>query len=142
MAAGRRGRASILLSSVPLQMQFYLSGFYYLFYFLVSQLGIFYKTHLFSYPANFWALDMSLLWIMGILEALRLYLGAKGNLTEEETVLGSSALLTIINAVLSLYFLLWTTFVLRIDVVLNTILLTLYTLEGVLQVVTIAAFVS
>ncbi|XP_072493524.1 transmembrane protein 80 isoform X2 [Notamacropus eugenii] len=142
MAAVRRGRSSILLSSVPLQMQFYLSGFYYVFYFLISLLVIFYKTYLFSYPLTLWTMDMILLWSMGVLEALRLYLGAKGNLTEEEMVLGSSLLLTIINAILSLYFLLWATFVLRIDVVLNIILLTLYSLEGTLQVVTIAAFVS
>ncbi|XP_072493523.1 transmembrane protein 80 isoform X1 [Notamacropus eugenii] len=137
-----RRRSSILLSSVPLQMQFYLSGFYYVFYFLISLLVIFYKTYLFSYPLTLWTMDMILLWSMGVLEALRLYLGAKGNLTEEEMVLGSSLLLTIINAILSLYFLLWATFVLRIDVVLNIILLTLYSLEGTLQVVTIAAFVS
>ncbi|XP_051823559.1 transmembrane protein 80 isoform X3 [Antechinus flavipes] len=142
MAAGRRGRSSILLSSVPLQMQFRLSGIYYPVYFLISLLVIFYKMHLFAYPPAYWAVDVLLLGSMGVLEALRLYLGAKGNLTEEETLLGSSLLLTVANAFLSLYFLLWATFVLWIDVLLNGALLTLYGLEGLLQAVTIAAFVS
>ncbi|XP_074131613.1 transmembrane protein 80 isoform X1 [Sminthopsis crassicaudata] len=142
MAAGRRGRSSILLSSVPLQMQFRLSGIYYPFYFLVSLLVIFYKMHLFAYPPGYWAVDVILLCTMGVLEALRLYLGAKGNLTEEETLLGGSLLLTVANTFLSLYFLLWATFVLRIDVLLNGALLALYGLEGLLQAVTIAAFVS
>ncbi|XP_051823558.1 transmembrane protein 80 isoform X2 [Antechinus flavipes] len=99
-------------------------------------------VHLFAYPPAYWAVDVLLLGSMGVLEALRLYLGAKGNLTEEETLLGSSLLLTVANAFLSLYFLLWATFVLWIDVLLNGALLTLYGLEGLLQAVTIAAFVS
>ncbi|XP_043827272.1 transmembrane protein 80 isoform X2 [Dromiciops gliroides] len=136
------GRSSLLLSSVPLQMQFYLSGVYYPFYFLTSLLVMVYKTHHFSYPANYWTMDMILLWSMGVLEALRLYLGTKGNLTEAETLLGSSLLLTLLNAILSLYFMLWTTYVLRVDFLLNVIALTLYSLEGILQVVTIAAFAS
>nr|XP_020835063.1 LOW QUALITY PROTEIN: transmembrane protein 80 [Phascolarctos cinereus] len=132
--AGRQaGRSSILLSSVPLQMQFYLSGLYYPFYFLVSLLVIFYKMHLFSYPPDLWTVDLILLGSMGVLEALRLYLGAKGNLTEEESLLGSSLLLTSSTPILALYFLLWAAYVLRIEILLNSILLTLYGLEGVLQ---------
>uniref|UniRef100_A0A4X2K3P2 Transmembrane protein 80 n=1 Tax=Vombatus ursinus TaxID=29139 RepID=A0A4X2K3P2_VOMUR len=130
------------LSSVPLQMQFYFSGLYYPFYFLVSLLVIFYKTHLFSYPPDLWTTDLILLGSMGFLEALRLYLGAKGNLTEEEALLGSSLLVTVINAILALYFLLWAAYVLRIEMLLNTVLLALYGLQGILQVVTIATFVS
>ncbi|XP_074086835.1 transmembrane protein 80 isoform X2 [Macrotis lagotis] len=76
MAAARKGRSSALLSSVPLQIQFYVSGIYYLFYFLISLLATFYKTHLYPYPPNFWTIEMILLWSMGILEVLRLYLGS------------------------------------------------------------------
>ncbi|KAM8970448.1 transmembrane protein 80 isoform X1 [Sarcophilus harrisii] len=123
-------------------MQFRLSGIYYPVYFLVSLLVTFYKTRLFTYPPAYWAADVLLLCSMGGLEALRLYLGTKGNLTEEETLLGASLLLTVANAFLSLYFLLWATFVLRIDILLNGALLALYGLEGLLQAVTIAAFVS
>ncbi|CAM4571773.1 unnamed protein product [Lepidochelys olivacea] len=75
MAAVRRGRTSSVLSSVPLQILFYLNGFYYIFYFLATLLMIIYKSQVFSYPDNYLGLDLALLFIMATLEAIRLYLG-------------------------------------------------------------------
>ncbi|XP_044539223.1 transmembrane protein 80 isoform X2 [Gracilinanus agilis] len=144
MAAPQRGEvAAAALSSVPLQIQFYLSGLYFPVYFLASLLMmVFYKRHFFVYPPNYLTMDLSLLCALGLLEVLRLHVGSKGNLVEEEVLLGSSLALTIVNTLLSVYFLLWATYVLRADVFLNTVLLALYNLEGVLQMVTIAAFLS
>ncbi|NXC50027.1 TMM80 protein, partial [Penelope pileata] len=129
------------LSSVPLQILFYVNGFYYIFYFLATLAMIIYKSQVFSYPDFFLAPDLALLCIMAILEALRLYLGSKGNLTEEEAPLGLSLALTVGSVILSVYFLTWQTYVLRADVVINALLLFTYGLEAVLQVLAIAAFV-
>ncbi|XP_037587069.1 transmembrane protein 80 isoform X2 [Cebus imitator] len=75
MAAARRGRgSSTMLSSVPLQMLFYISGTYYTLYFLATLLIITYKSQVFSYPHRCLVLDLALLLLMGILEAVRLYL--------------------------------------------------------------------
>ncbi|XP_032045355.1 transmembrane protein 80 isoform X2 [Aythya fuligula] len=74
MAPARRGGTSSVLSSVPLQILLYINGFYYIFYFLATLAMIFYKSQVFSYPDNFLAPDLTLLFIMAILEALRLYL--------------------------------------------------------------------
>ncbi|KAM9149375.1 transmembrane protein 80 [Pangshura tecta] len=227
MAAVRRGRTSSVLSSVPLQILFYLNGFYYIFYFLATLLMIIYKSQVFSYPDNYLALDLALLFIMAILEAIRLYLGmliliiivhfkmgclphslytliikafnhvldfkqvlksyrlqrvlsmylqlimclsalteqgcsprhcpckqskihvtflfpqgTKGNLTEEEVPLGVSLVITVGSIMLSIYFLVWETYVLKADVIINAILLFTYGLEGLLQIIAIAAFVS
>ncbi len=126
-----------------LQIQFCLSGLYFPFYFLASLLMmVFYKKHFFIYPPNYLAMDLTLLCVLGLLEVLRLHLGSKGNLVEEELLLGGSLALTVLNTFLSVYFLLWATYVLRADVFLNTVLLALYNLEGILQMVTIAAFLS
>ncbi|XP_056657061.1 transmembrane protein 80 isoform X3 [Monodelphis domestica] len=142
MTLHNAGRTS-LLSSVPLQIQFCLSGLYFPFYFLASLLMmVFYKKHFFIYPPNYLAMDLTLLCVLGLLEVLRLHLGSKGNLVEEELLLGGSLALTVLNTFLSVYFLLWATYVLRADVFLNTVLLALYNLEGILQMVTIAAFLS
>ncbi|PKU31913.1 transmembrane protein 80 [Limosa lapponica baueri] len=130
------------LSSLPLQILFYLNGIYYVFYFLATLAMIVYKSEVFSYPDDFLAPDLVLLFIMAILEVLRLYLGSKGNLTEEEAPLGLSLALTVGSVMLSVYFLVWQTYVLRADVVLNAVLLFTYGLESVLKVVAIAAFVS
>ncbi|XP_068800434.1 transmembrane protein 80 isoform X1 [Struthio camelus] len=146
MAAVRRAleilNNSYQLSSVPLQILFYVNGIYYLLYFLATLSMIVYKSQVFSYPDNFLAPDLALLFIMAILEALRLYLGSKGNLTEEEAPLGLSLVITVGSVILSVYFLVWQTYVLKADVIINAILLFTYGLESVLQIIAIAAFVS
>ncbi|XP_029438082.1 transmembrane protein 80 isoform X2 [Rhinatrema bivittatum] len=142
MAVVRRGRSSMVLSSVPLQILFYFNGVYYIFYFLATLLMIIYKSQVFSYPDGNLALDLVLLFIMAILEAVRLYLGVKGNLTEEEVPLGISLVVTAGNVLLSVYFLVWETYVLRADIIINAVLLILYGLESILDFFSIAAFVS
>lgn len=61
---------------------------------------------------------------------------------EAEVPLAASLVLTVGSALLSAYFLLWQTLVLRVDSALGAPLLALHGLEAVLQVVAIAAFVS
>lgn len=68
--------------------------------------------------------------------------GSKGNLTEEEAPLGLSLVMTVGSVILSVYFLVWQTYVLKADVILNALLLFTYGLESLLKVVAIAAFVS
>nr|XP_012624951.1 transmembrane protein 80 isoform X1 [Microcebus murinus] len=131
----------MVLSSVPLQMLFYLSGMYYALYFLATLLMIVYKSQVFSYPPAYLALDLTLLFLMGILEGIRLHLGTRGNLTEAEGPLAASLALTVGTALLSAHFLLWQTLVLWADSALSAALLALHGLEAVLQVVAIAAFV-
>ncbi|XP_059961571.1 transmembrane protein 80 isoform X1 [Mesoplodon densirostris] len=141
MAVSRRGRASsTVLSSLPLQMLLYLSGTYYALYFLATFLLAMYKSQVFTYPHSYLVLDLTLLFLMGILEAVRLYFGTKGNLMEAEVPLAASLVLTVGGALLSVYFLLWQTLVLWADAALSAMLLALHGLEAVLQVVAIAAF--
>ncbi|XP_053142366.1 transmembrane protein 80 isoform X2 [Hemicordylus capensis] len=125
-----------------LQIIFYLNGVYYIFYFLATLLMIIYKSQLFTYPDNFLALDLILLLVMAILEALRLYFGTKGNLTEEEAPLGISLVITAGSIILAVYFLVWQTYVMRADVIINAVLFVTYGLEGILEIIAIAAFVS
>nr|XP_054097260.1 transmembrane protein 80 isoform X2 [Callithrix jacchus] len=132
--------SSTMLSSVPLQMLFYVSGTYCTLYFLATLLIITYKSQVFSYPHRCLVLDLALLLLMGILEAVRLYLGTRGNLTEAERPLAASLALTAGTALLSAHFLLWQTLVLWVDWALSATLLALHSLEVTLQVVAIAAF--
>ncbi|XP_033011689.1 transmembrane protein 80 isoform X3 [Lacerta agilis] len=100
------------------------------------------RGQVFTYPDDFLALDLILLFIMAVLEAIRLYFGTKGNLTEEEYPLGISLVITAGSIILSIYFLVWQTYVLRADVIINVVLLVTCGLEAILQVIAIAAFVS
>ncbi|POI29535.1 hypothetical protein CIB84_006715 [Bambusicola thoracicus] len=114
---------SYQLSSVPLQILFYINGFYYIFYFVATLAMIIYKSKL--QPELFVFLQ-----------------GSKGNLTEEEAPLGLSLVITVGSMILSVYFLIWQTYVLRADVIINTVLLFTYGLESVFEVLAIAAFVG
>ncbi|XP_009949753.1 PREDICTED: transmembrane protein 80-like [Leptosomus discolor] len=138
----RKGRTSAVLSSVPLQILLYVNGIYYILYFLATLAMIVYKSQVFSYPDDFLAPDLALLFIMAILEVLRLHLGSRGNLTEEEAPLGLSLVITVGSVILSVYFLVWQTYVLKADVIINAVLLLTYGLESIFKVMAIAAFVS
>ncbi|XP_054054738.1 transmembrane protein 80 isoform X2 [Rissa tridactyla] len=107
-----------------------------------AKMAVVRRGEVFSYPDDFLAPDLALLFVMAILEVLRLYLGSKGNLTEEEAPLGLSLVMTVGSVILSVYFLVWQTYVLKADVILNALLLFTYGLESLLKVVAIAAFVS
>ncbi|XP_058705836.1 transmembrane protein 80 isoform X3 [Poecile atricapillus] len=120
----------------------YVNGIYYIFYFLATLAMIIYKSQVFSYPDDLLAPDLAVLFLMAILEVPRLYLGFKGNLTEAEAPLGLSLGLTVGSVVLCVYLLLWQTYVLWADVLLNALLLSAYGLESGLKVMAIAAFVS
>nr|AFK10198.1 transmembrane protein 80 [Callorhinchus milii] len=134
-------KSAAVLSSVPLQILFSFNAFYYTFYFLATFLMIIYKSQVYSFPDGNLALDLVLLMLMAVVEMMRLYLGVKGNLTENEISMGSSLGLTVGSVLLCLYFLLWQTYVLKADTIIGAVLLLLYAFEGVLDIVVIADFV-
>ncbi|XP_030339545.1 transmembrane protein 80 [Strigops habroptila] len=134
-------RSASVMSSVPLQLLFYVNGIYFIFYFLATLAMVLYKSQVFSYPDDFLTLDLTLLFIMAIVEVLRLYLGSRGNLTEEEGPLGLSLVMTVGSVFLAVYFLVWQTYILKADVILNAVLLLSYGMESILKVSAIAAFI-
>ncbi|XP_067902237.1 transmembrane protein 80-like isoform X4 [Heterodontus francisci] len=136
----RKVKSATVLSSIPLQIVYYFNVFYYTFYFPATMLMVIYKSQVFSFPDGNLALDLILLILMVILEVIRLYLGFEGNLTEEAVPIVTSLILTIPSVMLSLYFLLWQTYVLKADVIINAILLVIYGLEGILDIIAVSAF--
>ncbi|XP_043915159.1 transmembrane protein 80 [Protopterus annectens] len=143
MAVIKRGHSTdVISSSVPLQILFYLNMFYYIFYFLATLLMIIYKSTVFSYPDSNLAVDLALLFIMVLLEVIRLYMGVSGNLTEDKTALAASLILSFGSIILSVYFLVWQTYVLWADEIISIILLVFYSLEDLLKFAAIASFAS
>lgn len=57
--------------------------------------------------------------------------GVRGNLQESERYVGANLLITGATLLLSVYFLVWQSYVLRADVIINAILLCIYGLCGV-----------
>ncbi|XP_046715223.1 transmembrane protein 80-like isoform X2 [Silurus meridionalis] len=128
------------LSSVLLQILLYFSAFYSLFYFLSSLCIIIYKSQVLSYPDNYLVLDLCLLFLMAAFEILRIYWGMRSNLQESERYVGASLFITGATLLLSVYFLLWQSYVMRADVIVNAILLCIYGLSGVASFGALARF--
>ncbi|KAG7255937.1 hypothetical protein CRUP_003708 [Coryphaenoides rupestris] len=138
MAMPRAGRTAIDNSSIPFQLLLYLSGVLFVFYFLCTLSMIVYKSHVLSYPEESLACDLGLLLLMAALEALRV----TGNLKEVEGYVVVNLVLTGATMLLAVYFLAWQSYVLRADLIINAVLLTSYSLAGVLAFVTVARFTS
>ncbi|XP_070536005.1 transmembrane protein 216-like isoform X1 [Ptychodera flava] len=124
-----RGKTQEVLSSLPLQILFYLNGWYYVAFWVCEALIFIYKGNILPYPSANIISEWILLFLMGALEAIRLFLGKKGNLTERTISLLLSVVLSLAMIFCHIYLLIWQTYVLRAEVILNSIQLTFLGLE-------------
>ncbi|XP_056327964.1 transmembrane protein 216 [Danio aesculapii] len=129
-----------VLSSTPLQILFHLNGWYFAAFFVAEILMFIYKGVILPYPQDNLILDVVLLLLFLGLETLRLFYGWKGNLCQRSLALFMSVAILVPCAVLSVYYLLLQTFVLRLEFVLNAVLLCFYGFELVLGLMTISVF--
>uniref|UniRef100_H0VFU3 Transmembrane protein 216 n=1 Tax=Cavia porcellus TaxID=10141 RepID=H0VFU3_CAVPO len=129
------------LSSTALEILFFLNGWYYATYFLLELFIFLYKL-LLPYPAANLVLDVVMLLLYLGIEVIRLFFGTKGNLCQRKMPLGISVALTLPSAVMASYYLLLQTYVLRLEAIMNGILLLFCGAELLLEVLTLAAFSS
>uniref|UniRef100_A0A8C6SD24 Transmembrane protein 216 n=1 Tax=Neogobius melanostomus TaxID=47308 RepID=A0A8C6SD24_9GOBI len=129
-----------ILSSVPLQILFYLNKWYFAAFYLAEILMFIYKGILLPYPTNNLVLDLVLLVLFFALENLRIFYGEKGNLCERPLSASLSVFTLLPCAALAVYYLLLQTFVLRLEFLLNAVLLCFYCTEFILGVVTLSMF--
>uniref|UniRef100_A0A8C4QUA0 Transmembrane protein 216 n=1 Tax=Eptatretus burgeri TaxID=7764 RepID=A0A8C4QUA0_EPTBU len=92
------------------------------------------------YPSSNLALDVLLLFLLLGIEISRIYFAWKGNLTERGVPLTLALGLVVPCVLLSVYLLLWQTYVLRAEVIISSILLVFLGLEAVLSCLAIATF--
>ncbi|OCT93465.1 hypothetical protein XELAEV_18016534mg [Xenopus laevis] len=114
----------------PLEVLFLLNGWYCASYFLIETLIFIYKGLILPYPTSHLILELFLLFLYVGTEVSWLFLGCRGNLCERKLPLVVSLGLTVPTGLLALYFLL--TYALRLETVLNCILLLFYGLESIL----------
>lgn len=129
-----------ILSSTPLQILFQLNLWYFAAFYLAELLVFLYKGVSLPYPSQNLLLDLLLLLLFLCLEALRLFYGWKGNLCERSLASVLSVLILLPCAALAVYYLLFQTFVLRLELVLGSVLLCFYGLELLLGLTAVSAF--
>ncbi|XP_023562856.1 transmembrane protein 216 isoform X3 [Octodon degus] len=142
MRGGREAGVCKRLSSTPLEVLFFLNGWYCATYFLLELFLFLYKGLLLPYPAANLVLDVVMLLLYLGIEVVRLFFGTKGNLCQRKMPLGISVALTFPSAVMASYYLLLQTYVLRLEAIMNGILLCFCGSELLLEVLTLAAFSS
>lgn len=97
---------------------------------------------LLPYPTANLVLDVVMLLLYLGIEVIRLFFGTKGNLCQRKMPLGISMALTFPSAMMASYYLLLQTYVLRLEAIMNSILLFFCGSELLLEVLTLAAFSS
>ncbi|XP_025062706.1 transmembrane protein 216 isoform X1 [Alligator sinensis] len=130
------------LSSTPLEILLFLNGWYYATYFLLEIFIFVYKGLLLPYPSANLALDLVMLFLYLGIEVTRIFFGSKGNLCQRKVPLSISLALTFPAAVMAAYYLLLQTYALRLEAILNAILLLFYAVELLLGILTLASFSS
>ncbi|XP_019810307.1 transmembrane protein 216 isoform X1 [Bos indicus] len=128
------------LSSTPLEILFFLNGWYYATYFLLELFIFLYKGLLLPYPTANLVLDVVMLFLYLGVEVIRLFFGTKGNLCQRKMPLGISVALTFPSTMMASYYLLLQTYVLRLEAIMNSILLFFCGSELLLEVLTLTAF--
>nr|XP_033784588.1 transmembrane protein 216 isoform X4 [Geotrypetes seraphini]XP_033784589.1 transmembrane protein 216 isoform X4 [Geotrypetes seraphini]XP_033784590.1 transmembrane protein 216 isoform X4 [Geotrypetes seraphini] len=128
------------MSSTPLEILLFLNGWYYATYFLLEILIFVYKGLILPYPTANLTLDIVMLFLYLGIEVIRIFYGSKGNLLQRKMPLAISLGLMIPAAVMAVYYLLLQTYVLRLEAIVNIILLVFYALELLLSIVALISF--
>ncbi|KAM8939184.1 transmembrane protein 216 [Pelodytes ibericus] len=133
-------RRGVQRSSTPLEILFFLNGWYCASYFLIEALIFLYKGLILPYPTSNLVLEVVMLVLYLGIEVTRLILGCRGNLCERKLPLVVSVGLTVPAGLLAVYFLLLQTYSLRLETVLSCILLLFYSLEVILSAAALITF--
>ncbi|XP_071943603.1 transmembrane protein 216-like [Antedon mediterranea] len=137
---GNRGKKTQILSSLPLQILLYFNGWYFAFFWICEILIFAYKGTVLPYPGSNLAGEIVLLFTLLAVETVRIFIGKKGNLTEKLPHLGVSVALCVPVIFVYVYYLVWQTYVLRVEVILNVIQLIFLAFEFIFSLIAIITF--
>lgn len=134
-ASGRPSRALL-----PYHVLVSVNPWYFAVFFLFEMAIFIYKGLSFTYAGYVLAAEIIFVVILAGLEFVRLFLGHKGNLTENVVAVCLSLVFSVPSLFGALYFLLWETYVLRADVILSSVQIAFIGLETIFAIVAIIRF--
>ncbi|KAJ1417692.1 hypothetical protein B484DRAFT_400722 [Ochromonadaceae sp. CCMP2298] len=121
-------------SSLPLQMMLYFSNHFTPLFFILNILLYTYKATQYFFPGRLLGWELTTVFMFLLIDGTRLILASKGNKTSTIPPLVSSLVLAMPMIVLHAYYISLQTYILRIDIVLNSIALVLLGSETILSV--------
>jgi len=122
-------------ASLPFQILLVLGAWYFAIYFVACNATHIWKLYALPYSDTSWNGEYFLLWLLGAVEAFRIYFGMHGNLTQTTSSVVFSAFLSILSIITFVFFVAYQTYVLRIESILGIIALVLESLQLFLAVV-------
>lgn len=131
---------SFQLSSLPLQILLFFNTWYSLLWFTLNFALYVFKAYSYHFPYAAFEWELVMLFLMAFIENTRIFLASRGNKTEQIPPLVWSIALSIPMIVGYVYFLTMQTYVLRIDVITNTIALCFVSLELLFSIFTSLSF--
>ncbi|XP_075883274.1 transmembrane protein 80-like isoform X2 [Nelusetta ayraudi] len=142
MALSGAGRPANALSPLTFQLVLHVTSAYFVFYFMITLGLIIRKSLVLPYPTDALACDVTLLLLLAALDVVHFFCGVKGNLSESEGYILANLVATASTILLTVYFLVWQTYVMRADVIISSILLVAFGLDGLLAIATLTRLAS
>eukprot|EP01135_Chromosphaera_perkinsii_P006538 Nk52_evm10s539 gene=Nk52_evmTU10s539 len=130
-----------LLSSVPLQVLLYFGWHFVIVWWLLELFCFIYKGNILEYSDSALGTEIALLFVFAGLETVRYLMGYKGNLTERKFAMAMFMVLSAPVILAYCFFLLWQTYVLRLEVILNYIGLVISGIQFILGGFTLFTFI-
>lgn len=135
-----RGSINPVRSSLPYQTIMYCNSYYFALFWVAEIFIFIFKGEILPYPTGILAAEVVLLFIMAALEFIRMFMGMKGNLTERVVSVVVSLLLTLPSIFGCLYLIIWQTYVLRLEVIINSVQLAFIALEVLFGIISFITF--
>lgn len=130
-AGGGAWSQSSLQSTLPLQVLLYFHPYFWLLFYAVSIVTLVYKAVEFPYPSAILGAEATTLSFLAVIDLGRLALGHKGNLTQSRLPLGLFVVLCAPVILGHVYMLAYQTYILRLDQIVNVIMLCFVCVETV-----------
>jgi|TARA_B100000405_G_scaffold270228_1_gene209178 transmembrane protein 216 len=132
-----------MLSSLPLEILFYFNRWWDAAFTIIMAVLFIWKGNNLPYSENMQTIlgfEVAMVFVLGLLEWARLFLGSQGNKTEQVGPLVWMFFLSLPAAVANVYYLHLQIYVTRVDLVVNIVSLVFIGLELLLALLTIITF--
>ena len=127
-------------SSLPLQVLIFFNWHFVVFFFFVNLALLVYKSVAYYYPVYYLGWDIAIDFLYAIIESTRLLLASKANKTSQMIYMLESLLLGCAVIVAHAYYITLQTYVLRVDLVINSIAFFVVGLEMILGLIAYSQF--
>jgi len=124
-------------SSTALHILLRTNIYYIMFWFILEILLFIFKYYNVPYATNAFGIEMSMIFMLCFNEFVRQFFAIKGNLTLRSGYLIISIIYGIVGIIGFVFFLVWQSYIQRVEILLSAIGLTLIAIEILLSIMTI-----